>query len=408
MSGSGRGRGWLRLGPNAVSVRPGLDPISNDPVLEDKNGYDDLIKKFEFLNIEDDGITVNNKIYHIRDEFMKKCPTINLIREAMEAIHEECLRNERFSEKFVLFISSAHFENKQKSEEQILWRNTTRKEFISWLQQDFECSEKRRDEAPSKFYNALKLCSNFFYSIKKFQSKGYPILEGIAVMGYINQLLHYRDVKEIKTIIYLACRHSSIILQLMEENSPQFEDFLCKLKLKLIQSSPIPMNNILLFFTYELITHRYELTKEELEFYRRNINKDDFSEISVLYDALPQPSTNCHEHDTRKKTEEQRGCKLEMNGVDNSFFQQPIDQVRLNSPEEKSVSSSILENSIRPMAPEEKLVNYRFVKSNGSFYSDKIDRPREPLNLNGLSESLNPPERVGRPILGVGARLKRN
>lgn len=238
----------------------------------------------------------------------------------MEAIHEECLRNERFSEKFVLFISSAHFENKQKSEEQILWRNTTRKEFISWLQQDFECklitylvfliisrisfsisgSEKRRDEAPSKFYNALKLCSNFFYSIKKFQSKGYPILEGIAVMGYINQLLHYRDVKEIKTIIYLvsifyyisfvayilitflqACRHSSIILQLMEENSPQFEDFLCKLKLKLIQSSPIPMNNILLFFTYELITHRYELTKEELEFYRRNINKDDFSEISV-------------------------------------------------------------------------------------------------------------------------------
>lgn len=80
MSGSGRGRGWLKLGQNAVPAKPGLDLPKKDLVIEEKANQDDLVELFNLLNFDDDGIAINNKIFHIRNELMKKCPDVNLIK----------------------------------------------------------------------------------------------------------------------------------------------------------------------------------------------------------------------------------------------------------------------------------------------------------------------------------------
>lgn len=143
-------------------------------------------------------------------------------RNYVEAIYGECLTNESFSKKVILFISSAHFKNKQKSEEQVLWRDTFRRSFITHLQNDFEGfsfkisffnelliflfpdGQRNREMFPIKFYNGVRLCSDYFYNIKKFQSHGYPHVEKVAILGYIKLLLNYDTPKDTKLIAHLV------------------------------------------------------------------------------------------------------------------------------------------------------------------------------------------------------------
>ncbi|XP_044744450.1 uncharacterized protein LOC123306485 [Coccinella septempunctata] len=432
MSGSGRGRAWLRL-PNSVPVRPGPDSISNDSLPEDKNSYSDLIENFQILNMDDDGIAINNKIYHIRAEFMVKCPNINLISEAVEAIHEECLNNESFSKKFILFISSAHFENKQNTEDQILWRNTVRKTFITCLQNDFEERERNREKCPTKFFNGVKLCSSFFHNISKFQSKVYPTVEKAAILGYLQLLLNYNTPKDISMITHLVCCHSSVILSLLDDECQPYKELLNKLKLMIISSSSLPESQrFLIFFTYEVLTHRYNLKEDELEFYRSNMSDVDFSEILVLLSYLPQPAPNYNKRDKRtqtqkdssqqdyssnqwlqcdnwKKAKEQTGHTFKENGTKKIFPQLSSEQSFKLSEENISCSTSEQSERIKlgrlGISEEQPTYNangFRVVSKDSNFVPNKKDLLRE-----HPSDGLSTQERVGRPILGVGARLKK-
>ncbi|KAK9880513.1 hypothetical protein WA026_011752 [Henosepilachna vigintioctopunctata] len=432
-AGAGRGRGWMKLEKNTEPCRPGdefkkLESSSSHFAVPKKKSYDDLVKQFECLNSDDDGILLNEKLKHIRSVFMNACETEEEIRNAMIAIHQKCVTNGEFMKKFISFITSAFFYNMQSSKSHMNWKTIVQKCFFDQLQANFEHRDRLRELRPEVFYNNLELHMNFFRRCRIIHPYGYPSVETAAVSGFLQTLLEYREPSDIKMFFYLICENPEIIISLNDNN--ELLGLLNKLKMCLVCSDNLPPNDrAVLFFSWDLIHKKFELSSEELQFYERLMDKEYFREISIKYSYLFGRTKT--EVVNEPKIEKQLNDSSSIGNHSMSSHNSSSTGHRLhdsNTVDQYPHSSTSVNNSMcndEDGSGKPQISNFQTSVSNYDITSSKNDSwefgdggRTDNSNMNrqkGMpnekshnTDKHKPAEKVGRPILGIGARLKRN
>ncbi|KAL3288466.1 hypothetical protein HHI36_002911 [Cryptolaemus montrouzieri] len=318
-----------------------------------------------------------------------------------------------------------------------MWQNTVRKSFINHLQENFENRELLRNTTPKMFYNSLTLYSCFFTNLRKIHLKGYPSIETVAITGFLDMLLEYSDPTDIKMFANLVCENCGILIKLYEEKNTNLLEVLNKLKLRICDNSLPKNQKLLLFFAWDLIRHKYNISEEDLVFYRNNLGEDDIKNILIRYNYLHKLDIECPEVKNGKNTEEQKNnTSLEdENFVNHSVKLQPTNQVTNNHLEENALNHSRNVFSQQNISACENLHMNSGVSNNQPYSSkfkddtstqndnwdcraEQISKPMKSFNINGNKElhsknvhrntNENQGDKVGRPILGIGARLKRN
>ncbi|KAK4884171.1 hypothetical protein RN001_000442 [Aquatica leii] len=173
-SGSGRGRGWMKLNNKTEHERPGGTPSNNlvNSVTKlniDQNEYKKncdipqfakLINIFEQIDAKDDGILLNQKLKHLIKVWREDCKSATDINKSFTCVYSKCLQDSSFATKLVTVMASRTFISQKIHEIKI------RHIFVGSLQQDYENRVSIQQESPAAFRNFVRMLGEFCHKAR--------------------------------------------------------------------------------------------------------------------------------------------------------------------------------------------------------------------------------------------------
>lgn len=265
-SGTGRGRGWLKLEKSSDPPCPGLDEVNKkyplqqpNPNPPDDSDFSDLIKQFDIFKISDDGIQLNNKIRYIC-EYWEKIDDVNFSK-SIEAVYNACIFNDNLAEKLILVWT---FKTESKR-----FRSAS----LKLLQDEFENAEFVRKNNEELFFKNVRFLSKFWKNIDAAK------VENDSMKGYLEILLKFGSSKDIQLILSVICNHAEVFSKIEKRSENQF-DVATALKLLLVDGKDLTRTDkLMLLLSIELIETQYKISPKSLEFYKKHIEQDKLKEI---------------------------------------------------------------------------------------------------------------------------------
>ncbi|KYB26290.1 hypothetical protein TcasGA2_TC009812 [Tribolium castaneum] len=168
--GAGRGRGWLNLGSNAEPPKPmGLPPPVVPSPVEVSPEYKELVDRVKELNVNDDGILLNQKVKHIQSFWQNECHTQEEVQASFEQLYNAALHDSELASQLVTLVSLRSSDSKTHD-------CNIRYEFLKRLQRDFQNSNQLQTTNPSVFRNCMLIIGEFFSKARLSDGEPYKFL----------------------------------------------------------------------------------------------------------------------------------------------------------------------------------------------------------------------------------------
>ncbi|KAF5297902.1 hypothetical protein FQA39_LY11887 [Lamprigera yunnana] len=152
VSGSGRGRGWMKLKDKGDNKCPG----DQDSKKYNDCQYSKLISIFEQIDEEDDGILLNQKLKRLYEVWLEECTSLEEINNSFNVIYSRCLEDCHLATSMVIVMTSCT---------KVLHDQKIRNLFITALQQNYENRIALRKDSPSAFRNFVRMLGEFYKKI---------------------------------------------------------------------------------------------------------------------------------------------------------------------------------------------------------------------------------------------------
>ncbi|XP_025836599.1 uncharacterized protein LOC108744470 isoform X2 [Agrilus planipennis] len=347
-SGVGRGRGWLNLNKRSNPIRPGPIPSSNENQNAEKAslGKDKVLSTLEALDVKDDGILLNQKLKYILECFEQECKTANEVEDKFKLLYQKCLQDSKLATKLVLMVSSYSFITTEVHSVKL--RNI----FIRHIQQDFENSKQLQTTDSDCFRNAIRMLGEFFNKARLVDGSQIKFLAA-PLLRYFDMLVESAQPEDLELFtVQLFLNGSSIKAEFPQKLS----EIMVKIRVLLTTDTQLTkISKLWLLLALDVESHRFSLLTSDLQkFYQDQLGDKAMAGFQVSPPESTSPlSDNCSSAQNSSSTSSQVDLDLAL-----------------------------------------------AINNTKNFMADSSNN-----DWSGANKDSSGSSNIGRPILGVGARL---
>ncbi|XP_025836598.1 uncharacterized protein LOC108744470 isoform X1 [Agrilus planipennis] len=375
-SGVGRGRGWLNLNKRSNPIRPGPIPSSNENQNAEKAslGKDKVLSTLEALDVKDDGILLNQKLKYILECFEQECKTANEVEDKFKLLYQKCLQDSKLATKLVLMVSSYSFITTEVHSVKL--RNI----FIRHIQQDFENSKQLQTTDSDCFRNAIRMLGEFFNKARLVDGSQIKFLAA-PLLRYFDMLVESAQPEDLELFtVQLFLNGSSIKAEFPQKLS----EIMVKIRVLLTTDTQLTkISKLWLLLALDVESHRFSLLTSDLQkFYQDQLGDKAMAGFQGFHNPL--------------------SVEISYSNKTLDSYQSSVNVLQVSPPESTSPLSdncSSAQNSSSTSSQVD-LDLALAINNTKNFMADSSNN-----DWSGANKDSSGSSNIGRPILGVGARL---
>lgn len=284
-SGSGRGRGWMKLN-NSEVTRPGvvapselensMDKITmylNLDETSDCSQYSKLIEAIEQIDTKDDSIILSRKVKQVKKVWLQLCKNGNEVSDSFFYVYSKCLSDTSLATKFVAVISLPPFDRVLHEQKLVVL-------LVKCLQYHYDERIALQKDHPEAFRSFVQMMGEFFHKAK-------------GRSNSIDRLLREPNLVCLEMLLTSAqeadlCLFTTLLNLIASSEPKTVTSLLTHVRELLIKEANLTtVSKTWLLLTLDLANCRFGLLPNEIhKFYEDKLGENEMSNFQSTHSSL--------------------------------------------------------------------------------------------------------------------------